>query len=930
MRSTPMTTHACRCSLPFTLALALGLLAACGGDSPDKLLASAKAYLAKGEVRPAVIELKTALQKTPDSPEARFLLGKALLAGDEPVVAAVELRKALELKHPRDIVVPELVRAMLNQGQHKEIISQFGDLTLGNKEALAGLKTTIGLAHARSGAGADAMAAFRQALEAMPAYVPAQTGLARQLAVSGDIDAAIKATSDIVASGKADADTWVLQGDLLAFAKNDKDGAIAAYRKAIGVTKSHLAAHAGIIQLQVDTGDTKGAAEQVAELQKVRPGHPTTRYFQAQVAYLQGDHKAAKELVLQLLKGSPDHPQVNQLAGAIELASGSNEAARAYLNKALQAAPGSGLARRLLASAYLKSGEAGKALEVLQPMLAPTSPDGVALALAGEAYMQTGDLDKASASFSQAAKVNPKNTTNLTALARTRFLKGDAVGAVADLEQIAASDTSAVADMELVNTQLRRRDFQGALKAIDGLERKQPGKPLASLLRGAAHLGLKDTAQARASFEKALSIDATFFPAAFNLAALDIADKKPQAAQQRFETILKAQPGHLRALLALADLRARTGASKQEVTDLLSTAVRLNPAEAPAHLSLINNHLINKQAEPALAAAQQADAALPGQPAILDALGRAQQAAGQPNQALATFNKLIALQPGNPLAHMRIADIKIAAKDNDAAIESLKRAVSTKPDAVLPLQRLFALEVQAGRYAEALKLARDLQKRQPAHSLGFVFEGDAQRAQKNDAAALAAYKTALGKTAPGIAAPRFHSLLSSMGKKAEAEQFANTWIKDHPQDLAFVVYQGDNALARKDYANAEAAYRQVVELQPNHVTSLNNIAWLMVKANKPGALPFAVKANELQPNQPALMDTLAVALAADKRVDQAIELQKKALALAPESNTLRLTLARLHVQAGQKPQARELLDALGKLGDKFPDQAEVKNLLAGL
>ena len=136
------------------------------------------------------------------------------------------------------------------------------------------------------------------------------------------------------------------------------------------------------------------------------------------------------------------------------------------------------------------------------------------------------------------------------------------------------------------------------------------------------------------------------------------------------------------------------------------------------------------------------------------------------------------------------------------------------------------------------------------------------------------------------------------------EQFANTWIKDHPKDLAFVVYQGDNALARKDYANAEAAYRQVVELQPNHVTSLNNIAWLMVKANKPGALPFAVKANELQPNQPALMDTLAVALAADKRVDQAIELQKKALALAPESNTLRLTLASRKEQisvAGREP-----------------------------
>ncbi len=924
-----MNTFLHRWTLAITVSAAAAL-AACGGGDPQKLMASAKAYLDKGDLKSAVIELKTALQSQPDSAEARYLLGKALLASEEPVGAAVELRKALELKHPRDIVLPDLARAMVEQGQHKELISQYGEATLDDKQALASLKTSIGLAQARNGAADAAMAAFKLALDAVPGYVPALTAMARQMAASGDRDGAIKASDALIAGGKADADAWVLQGDLLAYGKGDKDGAIAAYRKAVGITGNHLAAHAGIIQLQVGTGDTKGAAEQVAALQKVRPNHPSTRFFQAQVAYLQADFKTAKELVLQLLKGAPDHPQVNQLAGAIELASGSNESARAYLSKALQAAQGSVIARRLLASTYLKSGEAPKALELLQPLLTQSAPDSVALGLAGEAHVQLGQLDKASDMFTLAAKANPSNTNNLTALARTRSLKGDAAGAVADLEQIAAGDKSAVADLELVNTQLRRRDFAGALKAIDGLERKQPGKAMASQLRGVAYTGLKDAAQARASFEKALSIDAAFFPAIVHLAALDIAEKKPQLAQQRFEALLKAQPGHLRALLALADLRARNGGSKQEVTDLLATAVRLNPGEATAHLSLVNNHLANKQFEPALAAAQQADAALPNQPAILDALGRAQQAAGQLNQAATTFNRLVALQPGSPLAHMRIAEMKVAARDNEAAIESLKRAVAAKPDAVLPLQRLFALELQAGRHADALKLARDVQKRQPAHSLGFVLEGDVQRAQKSDVLALASYKTALAKVAPGIAAPRYHNLLASMGKKAEAEQFVTTWGKDHPQDVAFVVYLADADLARKDYANAELAYRRVAELQPTQVAALNNIAWLMLKANKPGALPFAEKANELQPNQPALMDTLALALAAEKRLDQAMELQKKALALAPDSNALRLTMARLHIQAGQKPQARELLEALAKLGDKFPDQAEVKGLLTAL
>jgi Flp pilus assembly protein TadD len=87
------------------LAIALAaaaLLAACGGgagDPPEKLIASAKEYIAKNDNQAAVIQLKNALQKDINSAEARFLLGKTLLAQGDAVAAAVELRKARELKY---------------------------------------------------------------------------------------------------------------------------------------------------------------------------------------------------------------------------------------------------------------------------------------------------------------------------------------------------------------------------------------------------------------------------------------------------------------------------------------------------------------------------------------------------------------------------------------------------------------------------------------------------------------------------------------------------------------------------------------------------------------------------------------------------------------------------------------------------------------
>jgi tetratricopeptide (TPR) repeat protein len=66
----------------FLLALALTVLAA-SAEKPEGLVASAKEYLAKGDQKAAVIQLRSALQKNNDLAEARFLLGRALLDIDD-------------------------------------------------------------------------------------------------------------------------------------------------------------------------------------------------------------------------------------------------------------------------------------------------------------------------------------------------------------------------------------------------------------------------------------------------------------------------------------------------------------------------------------------------------------------------------------------------------------------------------------------------------------------------------------------------------------------------------------------------------------------------------------------------------------------------------------------------------------------------------
>ena len=94
------------------LALVAGVLVAgCGGDNPEAMVASAKEYLAKNDRSAATIQLKNALQKNPDSAEARFLLGRTLLETGDLLAAEKELRRAAELKYPYDQVAPPLARS---------------------------------------------------------------------------------------------------------------------------------------------------------------------------------------------------------------------------------------------------------------------------------------------------------------------------------------------------------------------------------------------------------------------------------------------------------------------------------------------------------------------------------------------------------------------------------------------------------------------------------------------------------------------------------------------------------------------------------------------------------------------------------------------------------------------------------------------------
>ena len=915
-------------SLALLLALVLGL-SACVRSVNDRL-GQVRTLIERQDRPAALVAVKALLQEKPDLGEARLLLGQLLLERGEAAAAEAELRRALELRQPEASVVPLLARALLAGNQPAKLLQQFGRTSFPDRLATAQLKTTVAEAEAIGGQLDAARDSLSTALRAVPGHEPARLLQARVAAVAGDLPGAMAQIDALLASNPKSAGGWVLKGDLLARQRADTAELVKAYQQALAAQPDHAAAHTALVTLHLTQRDVDAARSQHDSMRKLLPRHPQTLLFDGQMALLKGDLPKARELFQLLLRSMPNNLVLLQSAAVVELRLNAPGQAEILLSKSLQLAPDNAHARRLAAQAYLALGQPARTLTVLEPLTGSRTPDAEALTLAAQARLMSGDASAASALFERAAKLKPDDPKIRTALALSHLQRGQGDVALAELQRVAADDSGTTADLALIATQLQRKAYEPALKAIAGLEKKLPDQALPAHLRGQVLLHKRDLPAARAAFEQALAKDAVYFPSVAALAGLDLADKKPEAASARFDALIKANPRNGPAHLALAELGMRSGAGRDAVAAQLEAGIQASPDDATLRLALVSHHLETANAKAALAAAQAALVKMPDHFELLGRLGQAQLLTGDDQQALNTYKRMVALQARSPAGYMGLAEAQMAANDPGSANRSLKRVLELEPDH-LPAQRLAVmLALRQKQPDQALAVARQVQKQRPGQAAGYLLEGEVQITQQRWAPAVAALRQAVAKTDPQQSASRLHHALLKAGQTAEAETMAAGWTKAHPRDLIFLFYLGDEALARKDYAGAEARYRAVLDLSPTHALSLNNVAWLMMEQKKPGALAYAEQAVKASPDRPALRDTLAQALAAENQLPKALEMQKSALALRPDDPYLRLHLAKLYAQANEKKLAKAELDRLALLGDRFPRQAEVAATLKGL
>jgi predicted Zn-dependent protease len=319
--------------------------------------------------------------------------------------------------------------------------------------------------------------------------------------------------------------------------------------------------------------------------------------------------------------------------------------------------------------------------------------------------------------------------------------------------------------------------------------------------------------------------------------------------------------------------------------------------------------------------------ALPGHPQLIEQLGRAQLAAGELNQAAATFGRLAAQQAQLASGPIGQAEVALARKDFETAARLARRALELEPRSLEAMRVAIVANTSLKRHDDALAVARSLQAQWPDEALGFILEGEIEWSRERWDAAAQAFRAATTKPSPAQSPGRLHATLAKAGKTADAARLAESWLAGHPKDTLFMLYLADAAGRVDDRAGAERRYRQVLAVEAENPMALNNLAVLLIGQNRPGALELAERAVKAAPGRSALQNTLASALAQAGQMTQAIEVQKKVVATLPEVPDYRLHLARLYLQAGDKSAAITELKRLGAIDKPFPGREELPELL---
>jgi tetratricopeptide (TPR) repeat protein len=660
---------------------------------------------------------------------------------------------------------------------------------------------------------------------------------------------------------------------LLEQAKGNMAEAVGAFETAIRLGDQRVFLYERVVNLLVRQGRLADADQYLARLEQQIPLSASLSSLAISVATGREDRTRALILAEQGVENRPQDPQAWIWQGQIQLLVGQVDQAKASFEKAIELAPREISAWSGLFSFYLRTEQPQLALETLERAVQQVEVTDVQRDFIwGQGFELLGDHERAAEKYRAAMRQSPDSVPILLRMSAflLRTSPPDAEPVLRRLLTLTQGDESlrAVADntrrtlAALLAARGEGKDFDEAMQLLrssgDDRRAAELDRRLQAILL--TQRTNPDLEQAQKLLESLIYESKTGADGDFQLLA--------QVYQRQSERL----SGKAR--------QTKLAAAYRQYSTLCNRA-QPNPAHLINYLDLLLREEPDHAAiDPLL---KQLHTHAPGDWRTIALQARRLKTAGRTGEI-------------EPLVEQFAARLVQSAENDAARLEALTAVgqiytVCGMPEAAVAWYRQ-AFQLDSGRYAALADALAAQGKTDEAIELCF-----------DQAESKATVETALRLSTALIVG-------HAPGDRVRAgERIIAQRIQENPGEHRLQLALANLRMLEARYEDAIQLYRGVLQLQPENVIALNNLATLL--SERPGkaaeALEYIEQAIRISGERALLLDTKGMALLFDNRPAEAVEFLERAIAQPEPDPRYHFHLALALDQTGELERAREQL-----------------------
>ena len=841
-------------------------LSGCGGSSTEPKglshISRSETYAEQGQYRSAMLEIKNAIQQEPNNLEYILRLSDLYLrVGAFPEVETL-LVPRLD-GQPGEVALP-LAESYIGQGKHLSARETLELATPQTPEEKGRAAIVRGEALRLSGNYQEAIEQFEKTMADGSQTERAAAGIVKTYLHLNNPQKAVSEADSYLAEHPASSEVLMLKGRAL-YMLNRLEPAVETLTSAVNALPTSdffLPVRRQTLTLLSRVLTEQGRITEAQVYNRVLAENTDSdlenQAKSAISAIKEGRFDEASETLQDLLQLNPNNERIALTLGALNLQQGKHQEGLDLLSQNIDPETTPTRFIRLTTMARIDKGERREAYATLARAIEARPDDTELLAMHGMVALSLDDTQSEGvASLSRALSLNPENVRLRLALANyyeRQRMPEQALG------QLRIAFANKPDDWPTTAAYVRLLIRQGETEELKELKQSlvngYPEDRSAQLLAAISSAGIGDTDSAISQLESLRDKNPENIQVNVTLAQLYQETDQPAKAVSSIVAAAKQTAPQLPLLLRAARLHAANNPSESAISDWIRTV---------------------SQAEPELASALAATEIL-----WLVSVEELEKARSR----LADAGK------GTESAPLKTAEANLLAAEAqqlmrseqwDAAVNKAQQAFGLNPEnqafALLPAR----IRTQQGDFAAAQAAISEVEDvfgttAGVAIARAAILEAD-DRADD-------AFKTLYqfwGESGNPAALPALVRLSNLVAKEKTSDLTAE-WAQLAPDSIPANLSRGNQLMTEGNSMAAANHYQKVLQQDPQHATALNNLAWALRDTDTARALEFAARAAEIEPENPAIIDTYGWILHLDGQHGVAMDQIQRALAMAPDNN----------------------------------------------